>query len=114
MSEVGFVVIGRNEGPRLELCLRSVLAHSNHVVYADSASTDESCEIAVRLGAIVVELPEDGRLNAARGRNAGYKELRARYPECEFVQFLDGDCIAPTGFVAAHRAVARRRSGGRG
>jgi cellulose synthase/poly-beta-1,6-N-acetylglucosamine synthase-like glycosyltransferase len=93
VSNVGFVVIGRNEGPRLEQCLRSVLTMSNQVIYADSASTDGSPETAERLGVTVVRLPEDGRLNAARGRNAGYTELRARFPEFDLVQFLDGDCI---------------------
>lgn len=90
---VGFVVIGRNEGPRLERCLRSALSVSDRVVYADSASTDGSVRTAKELGVTVVELPADGRLTAARGRNAGYKELRERFPECELVQFLDGDCV---------------------
>lgn len=89
----GFVVIGRNEGSRLEQCLRSVLAISKRVVYADSASTDGSVELAEALGAAVVALPQDGKLNAARGRNAGYAELKARFSECKAVQFLDGDCI---------------------
>lgn len=93
VSTVGFVIIGRNEGPRLERCLRSVLSVSNRVVYADSASTDGSLQVAERLGAVVVQLPPDGCLTAARGRNAGYKELGACFPECELVQFLDGDCI---------------------
>src|ERR1044071_4417896 len=92
-ANVGFVVIGRNEGARLEQCLRSVLAVSNRVVYADSASTDGSAEVAKSLGAAVVNLPSDGRLTAARGRNAGYRELRERFGDCEAVQFLDGDCI---------------------
>jgi len=93
VTNVGFVVIGRNEGPRLEQCLRAVFSLSRRVVYADSASTDGSIDVAERLGATVVRLPPDGRLTAARGRNAGYEELRARFPECELVQFLDGDCI---------------------
>ena len=78
-----------------------------------SASTDGSVSTAERLGAAVVQLPPDGRLTAARGRNAGYKELRARFPECETVQFLDGDCILqsewiPAGlaFLEAHPNVA--------
>lgn len=96
---VGFVVIGRNEGSRLEQCLRSVLAVSHRVVYADSASTDGSVAVAERLGAAVVKLPPDGRLTAARGRNAGYEELRARFPECEMVQFLDGDCILQPAWI---------------
>jgi len=96
---LGFVVIGRNEGPRLERCLRSVLMVSDRIVYADSASTDESLGAARQLGVVVVELPGDGRLTAARGRNAGYKELRERYPECQMVQFLDGDCILQSGWI---------------
>jgi GT2 family glycosyltransferase len=98
-AEVGFVVIGRNEGPRLERCLRSVLAVSNRVVYADSASTDRSVATAEALDIAVVTLPADGRLSAARGRNAGYKELRARFPQCDLVQFLDGDCILQAEWI---------------
>src|SRR5690242_10244250 len=97
--KVGFVVIGRNEGPRLEQCLRSVLAVCERVVYADSASTDESSAIAERLGIDVVSLAEDGRLSAARGRNVGYAELAIRFPECDAVQFLDGDCVLQTGWI---------------
>lgn len=112
-STIGFVVIGRNEGSRLERCLSSVLGRSHRVVYADSASTDGSAEVAESLGAAVVRLPADGRLNAARGRNAGYRELRRLCPDCEFVQFLDGDCILQTdwiekalAFLSAHSQVA--------
>lgn len=101
MTDVGFVVIGRNEGARLELCLRSVLAVSKRVIYVDSASTDGSVSTAERLGATVVRLPPDGRLTAARGRNAGYKELRARFPEYEVAQFLDGDCILQSTWIPA-------------
>jgi len=97
---VGFVIIGRNEGPRLERCLRSVLALSSRAVYADSASSDDSVSTAKRLGVAVVALAADGRLNAARGRNAGYEELRARFPECDVVQFVDGDCILQPEWVS--------------
>ena len=99
LSPIGFVVIGRNEGERLEYCLRSVLEISTYVAYADSASTDGSVELAERLGATVVRLPADGKLTAARGRNAGYAALRKAYPDCCAVQFIDGDCILQTGWV---------------
>ena len=98
-SAVGFVVIGRNEGARLELCLRSVLLISQRVSYANSASTDGSPELAEQLGVAVVRLPQDGKLNAARGRNAGYAELVRRFPECDAIQFLDGDCILQPGYL---------------
>jgi glycosyltransferase involved in cell wall biosynthesis len=109
VSSVGFVVIGRNEGARLELCLRSALAVSRCAIYADSASTDGSVSTAERLGVAVVRLPLDGRLTAARGRNAGYKELRARFPECETVQFLDGDCILQSEWIPAGLAFLEAR-----
>ena len=98
-SDIGFVVIGRNEGARLGLCLRSVLAQSNQIVYADSASSDGSTDLAEKLKIAVVRLSPDSRLTAARGRNAGYKELRSRFPNCRFVQFLDGDCILQRGWI---------------
>lgn len=101
LSEIGFVVIGRNEGSRLERCLRSVLAVSTRVIYADSASTDASAQTAGRLGVRAVVLPADGRLTAARGRNAGYKQVRTQFPECQFVQFLDGDCILQPQWLAS-------------
>ena len=96
----GFVVIGRNEGPRLEQCLNSVLRLSDRVVYADSASSDQSVRMAQALGVITVSLPDDGKLSAARGRNAGYAELRRQFPQCTAVQFLDGDCILQPEWIA--------------
>lgn len=99
MGIVGFVVIGRNEGPRLEACLRSVLAVSHQVIYADSGSSDGSQALAEQLGAKVVPLRDDGALTAARGRNAGFRELREQSPECDLVQFLDGDCILQTQWL---------------
>ena len=98
-DQVGFVAIGRNEGERLEQCLRSVLTVSKQVVYADSASTDRSAELAGELGALVVRLPPDGKLTAARGRNAGYAELKRQFPDCRVVQFIDGDCIMQPGWI---------------
>lgn len=106
-SEVGFVVIGRNEGPRLEQCLRSVLAVSAQVIYADSASSDGSDDRAQKLGVAVTRLTDDGRLSAARGRNAGYAELQSRFPDCEFVMFIDGDCILQPDFMS--KAIAWMR-----
>lgn len=98
-NTVGFVVIGRNEGERLARCLRSLFEISVRIVYADSASTDGSAELAEGMGATVVRLPDDGRLTAARGRNAGYAELKKRFPDCDVVQFVDGDCILQSGWI---------------
>ena len=109
----GVVLIGRNEGERLQRSLESVLKLTKRVVYADSASTDGSVELARSMGAIVVQLDSSKPLNAARGRNAGFDALRQNHPECRFVQFLDGDCRiveswpgAAIDFLSAHEKVA--------
>lgn len=109
IDTTGFVVIGRNEGARLEHCLRSVLAVSTRVAYADSASSDGSVELAKSLGAAVVALPQDGKLTAARGRNSGYVELKAHFPDCTAVQFLDGDCILQPGWIEEAVAFLRNK-----
>lgn len=98
---VGIVVIGRNEGPRLERCLRSVAMTGCPVVYVDSGSTDGSVAVARSHGADVVELSVAESFTAARGRNAGWRRLVEVRPELEFVQFIDGDCELCSGWLAA-------------
>jgi GT2 family glycosyltransferase len=100
MERVGLVAIGRNEGSRLEVCLRSALGQAAQVVYVDSGSTDGSVEKARSLHAEVVELDLDVPFTAARARNAGFKRLLEIAPDLEFVQFVDGDCEVVEGWIA--------------
>lgn len=95
---IGAVVIGRNEGDRLRACLESVLRLTDRVIYADSRSTDGSDELARSLGVEVIAVEGDP-MTAARGRNAGYAELRRKWPDVELVQFVDGDCIVDPDWV---------------
>lgn len=98
-SSLSVVVIGRNEGKRLERCLRSIRemetppGTSLEVIYVDSASTDGSVKLAADLGARVITLPS-GRTTAAMGRNAGWREATA-----PLILFLDGDTILHPRFV---------------
>jgi len=101
---LGFVVIGRNEGERLRLCLRSVASHADPAVYVDSGSTDGSVELARSFGAVAIELDASAPYTAARGRNAGLGALRQMAPETEFVQFVDGDCELVEGWIATAQA----------
>lgn len=95
------VVIGRNEGERLAPSLRSVLDAGLPVIYADSGSTDGSREVARALGISVVELDPGRPFSAARGRNEGLDEAQRRWPQIEYVLFLDGDCVLDPRFPAA-------------
>jgi cellulose synthase/poly-beta-1,6-N-acetylglucosamine synthase-like glycosyltransferase len=96
MTRVSVVVIGRNEGPRLERCLASVQAIQgivpHDVIYIDSGSTDGSPELADRMGAAVLPLGS-GRMTAARARNLGWRTASG-----DAILFLDGDTILDPHF----------------
>ncbi len=101
--DVSVVVIGRNEGDRLERCLQSVQrahwkATSHELIYVDSRSTDQSVTRAQTLGAKVLIL-DDASPCAAKARNLGWKEALGQY-----VLFLDGDTELDPDFV--QRALA--------
>lgn len=95
------VVIGRNEGPRLEPSLRSVEAADLPLVYVDSGSSDGSPDMARNLGFPVFELDPSRPFSAARGRNEGLSDALRRWPGSQYVLFLDGDCILDAGFPRA-------------
>ncbi|MEX0886919.1 MAG: glycosyltransferase [Phycisphaeraceae bacterium] len=99
-DSVGLVAIGRNEGDRLGVCLKSARGELAHIVYVDSGSTDGSVELARALGVDVVELDMDRPFTAARARNAGWHRLRELAPPLAFVQFVDGDCELEPGWLA--------------
>ena len=95
------MVIGRNEGARLRRSLESLHAVRPAALYVDSASSDGSAALARGLGFAVLELGDDGRLTAARARNAGGEEVVQRRGGVEFVQFMDGDCALEAGWLEA-------------
>ncbi|MCP4904758.1 MAG: glycosyltransferase [bacterium] len=97
---LGIVAIGRNEGVRLERCLRTALKAGAPMVYVDSVSSDGSAERARRHGVDVIELDPEKPLSAARGRNAGFRLLLEQMPDLELVQFIDGDCELVDGWLS--------------
>jgi GT2 family glycosyltransferase len=111
-SQVGIVVIGRNEGQRLIDCLNSLGANRDRTVYVDSGSTDGSPEAAAQMAAVVLRLDMSIPFTAARARNVGFDALMQRWPETDFVQFIDGDCVLDdqwlgnsTNFLVEHENV---------
>lgn len=91
-DEIGMVIIGRNEGDRLLRCIESCLPHSQHIVYVDSGSTDNSVNNAHTLGCAVVKLDMAQPFSAGRARNEGFHHLLKQSPTLAYVQFIDGDC----------------------
>jgi glycosyltransferase involved in cell wall biosynthesis len=88
IDDIGIVIIGRNEGDRLERCLLSVIKQVNNIVYVDSGSTDGSIEMAKFLGIEVVKLDLSTPFTAARARNAGFSRLLEMNGQIELVQFV--------------------------
>ncbi len=96
---ISFIVIGKNEGSRLECSLQSVLdvVKADNItdwelIYVDSQSTDESLPIAKGKGARTFLIT--GECNAAIARNIGAKEARG-----DIFFFIDGDMEVQTGIL---------------
>ncbi|HEK1691767.1 TPA: glycosyltransferase [Pseudomonas putida] len=113
VTGIGVVVIGRNEGLRLERCLASLAGRADKVVYVDSGSTDGSVQRASALGVEVLTLDMTLPFTAARARNEGFARLQKALPAVRHVQFVDGDCEVDAGwfvtaqaFLDAHPQVA--------
>lgn len=103
---LGIVLIGRNEGARLERALAAVQGVPARVVYVDSGSTDGSVAAACAAGAEVVELDMSRPFTAARARNAGFAQLEIGNAP-EHVQFIDGDCALVQGWLEAGQSALR-------
>jgi glycosyltransferase involved in cell wall biosynthesis len=100
---ISFIVIGRNEGWKLELSLKSVfnaiivnnLSEVSEVTYVDSNSNDNSIEIASKFPLTNLINVTDINRNAAISRNIG-----AYYSSGDSLIFLDGDTELVPEFIS--------------
>ena len=60
MSKVSCYIIAFNEGNKIRPAIESVIEWADEVLVCDSHSTDDTAEIALELGARVVQLDFDG------------------------------------------------------
>lgn len=104
---ISVIVIGKNEGARLDACMESIrmalgfLAHE--IVYVDSRSSDDSVSRAKACGARCFILSGE-KTTAGLGRFVGTREARG-----EYLLFLDGDMQLEKGFCEkAMMAMAQR------
>lgn len=91
MSELAIVLISKNQAWNISRLIESVLHAapeivSREVVLVDSASTDETVELACKYPISVLQLDKNQRLCPSAGRYVGYN-----YTSSQLVLFLDGD-----------------------
>lgn len=109
VKNVGAVIIGRNEGPRIARCVRSVIRATERVIYVDSGSQDDSVALVTALDVPVLRLEKLQGFSAARARNEGFKQLLASFAGIEYVQFVDGDSELLPGWVSIGAAFLASR-----
>ncbi len=98
-NKIGLIIIGRNEAKNLELSLPRLSNSLQAVIFVDSDSSDDSVSIALANNVDVIELDMSKPFTAARARNTGFTEITKKYPELEYIQFLDGDCELDPEFL---------------
>lgn len=110
-KSIAVVVIGRNEGERLQRCLRSI-PEGVPVVYVDSGSTDGSIAFVRSIGVTAISLDMSIPFTAARARNAGWRHIVVEQAsEPEFIQFVDGDCELDVNWLDHGLAAMRAEPG---
>lgn len=106
-AELGIVIIGKNEGHHLADCLE-VIPRDFPCIYVDSASEDNSLEIAKRYPVHTMTI-SGVPLNPARARNAGALELLKRFPHLKYLQFIDGDTVICPGWLEYGKKILDER-----
>lgn len=98
---ISFIVIGKNEGFRLTMCLDSIYCSIQknsisdyEVIYVDSKSTDDSLERVKHYPEVKV-FSITGECNAAIARNIGGCEAMG-----DILVFLDGDMELQSDFIS--------------
>lgn len=104
LSRVGVVVAGRGAAVRSVSSVDDACC----VVYVSQAEDEAQAREAEAAGAEALMIA-DRALSPGRARNAGYRELKKRKPEIDYVQFVDaGFVIDPAWLAAAARFMDRR------
>lgn len=83
MSKISAAIITFNEEKNIERCITSLLEVADEIVIVDSGSTDETVDIAIKLGAKVIEHPFEGHI-----QQKNYAITQTRF---DWVLSLDAD-----------------------
>ena len=107
MTELSIVLISKNQVWNISRLIESILKEaecvaSHEIILVDSASTDETVEVASRYPVNILRLRPGQKVSPAIGRYVGYQRTQG-----EFVLFLDGDTQLVPGWLALAFRVMR-------
>jgi glycosyltransferase involved in cell wall biosynthesis len=107
MTELSVVLISKNQAWSIVRLMESVVREtasvpSKEIILIDSASTDETVELAGAYPIRILRLKRGQPLSPAIGRCIGYKQAQG-----EYVLFLDGDTELVEGWVTHALRVMR-------
>jgi glycosyltransferase involved in cell wall biosynthesis len=107
--ELSIVLIGKNQAWNMARLVESILTQtsqvgSREIIFVDSASTDETLQIAAQYPIHVLRLRPSQTLTPAAGRYVGY-----RYSSGSMVLFVDGDMELYPGWLEHALQALRRR-----
>lgn len=110
MNTLSVVLICKNQAWNMPRLIESVLEHTsgvstNEIVLVDSASTDDTIDVAFDYPIRIIRLHDDQHLTAAAGRYIGYQHTTGDY-----VLFLDGDMELCEGWIEQALPVLNEQS----
>ena len=104
--DLSVIIIARNEEEMIADCIESVftsidnahaagIINSSEIILSDSASTDQTIEIAKKYPIKIIQLNKRWPLSASAGRYIGYLHSKGN-----FVLFMDGDCTLDKEWIS--------------
>ncbi len=99
-SGITLLIHTRNEATRIERCISSALPVAERIIVVDMESTDETCALAVAMGATVCSVRYTGTADSARSFGLSLVET-------EWVLALDADEVLPTQLCRTLTEVTR-------
>lgn len=108
MKTLGLVMLALNEEEFIADALEGVLPFVDEAIVIDQSSTDKTREIAIKMGAQVIEAPGNF---STRGEK-WFRDLAVRVCDCDWMMVIDADEVMSDGWSPVIREAINRDTHG--